>query len=479
MNILFDGFNGELSEIVGNLLVKMPVDSYIVVQDAAAQSYVKPGGRVLGYEDCKHGTYGHVDWNTVRPIERDLIISMAYCEVITLKMLERLAPAGIDVGTYEIRKRLYYRHLRYWNHLILEDKIQACIMNTIPHVMYDFVIYHLCRHYNIPVLLFYRMPTLPGKNISKYLLHEIEKPGIEFRQRYEELKSRLTPDEHNHVVLAPSMQAYFDEHQPNKKAVAFTGVIRKTAPWSPAGLLKKVRYYGKVLLSGDTGMMRNLISWHWKASRVKAIYRELARTPDLSKKYIYVALHYQPECTTSPMAGPFVHQILMIQLLAHVLPKDVLLYVKEHPRENLVIDLSFYEDMHALPNVRLMPRNFDSQKLIDSSLAVATGTGTAGWEALLRGKPVIMFGHYFYQYAPGVFHVGSIEECRAAVDEIVAGKAAPDINDLRLFLKAAEDFVIDGWADFRYEKLATISRQQNLDKTSEALLRELRRHTGS
>ena len=32
-------------------------------------------------------------------------------------------------------------------------------------------------------------------------------------------------------------------------------------------------------------------------------------------------------------------------------------------------------------------------KLIDKCKAVATITGTSGWEALIRGKPVLHFGY--------------------------------------------------------------------------------------
>ena len=40
--------------------------------------------------------------------------------------------------------------------------------------------------------------------------------------------------------------------------------------------------------------------------------------------------------------------------------------------------------------------------LIKGSVAVATITGTAGWEALFHGKPVIAFGLAWYRWAQGV-----------------------------------------------------------------------------
>ena len=48
--------------------------------------------------------------------------------------------------------------------------------------------------------------------------------------------------------------------------------------------------------------------------------------------------------------------------------------------------------------VRFMPRGFNSFRLQEHAEAIATVAGTAGFEALFREKPVIMFGHWFYQY---------------------------------------------------------------------------------
>ena len=64
--------------------------------------------------------------------------------------------------------------------------------------------------------------------------------------------------------------------------------------------------------------------------RLKKTYDRLCSDPDLSQPYIYVALHYQPEQTTSPSGGVYVHQDLMVGLLASHLPSGWKIYVKEH-----------------------------------------------------------------------------------------------------------------------------------------------------
>ncbi|HYG14550.1 MAG TPA: hypothetical protein VEC12_02285, partial [Bacteroidia bacterium] len=63
---------------------------------------------------------------------------------------------------------------------------------------------------------------------------------------------------------------------------------------------------------------------------------------------------------------------------------------------------------------------------------------TAGYEALYKGKPCLMFGYFFYNYAPGVLHIRTNEQCAAAVKKITSGEQIFDVRDLKFFLKAVE-----------------------------------------
>ena len=39
--------------------------------------------------------------------------------------------------------------------------------------------------------------------------------------------------------------------------------------------------------------------------------------------------------------------------------------------------------------------------------AVATATGTLGWQAVMNKVPVLMFGEYFYKDAPEVYRIST------------------------------------------------------------------------
>ena len=110
-------------------------------------------------------------------------------------------------------------------------------------------------------------------------------------------------------------------------------------------------------------------------------------------------LHYQPEQTTCPCGDIFVDQKLCVELLLKHLPLNYKIYIKEHPSQfnrylighsSRMSDL--YNDLVKNERVKLISTDVDSFELIKHTKAVSTITGTVGWEAMVRQKPVIAFG---------------------------------------------------------------------------------------
>ena len=132
------------------------------------------------------------------------------------------------------------------------------------------------------------------------------------------------------------------------------------------------------------------------------------KNPDLTKKYVYYPLHYQPEASTIVCAQKYEKQLFYIDSWAKSLPADTMLYVKEHYAVLGHRELSFYRELRKYPNVVLIDPLVDTFSLIKNSVAVTTLTGTAGWEAMLLRKPVFLGGRIFYEDAPGVIRVDDI-----------------------------------------------------------------------
>ncbi|HWY36795.1 MAG TPA: hypothetical protein VNX68_19270 [Nitrosopumilaceae archaeon] len=193
-----------------------------------------------------------------------------------------------------------------------------------------------------------------------------------------------------------------------------------------------------------------------RTKKLKASYQNILSKVDYNSPYILVGLMYQPERTSSPDGGVFVHQYLMIELLSAAIPKSWTIYVKEHATQFMMyIDQTrnewFYHDIQKLGNIKFVDTNSDTYKLIDNSKAVATLTGTMGFESVVRGKAVLCFGYAWYRGCEGVFSVDSIETLRMEIEKIENGYA-PDIEKVKKYVQALEETGIRGFVEPYYEK---------------------------
>ena len=430
----------------------------------------------------------HVDWDALRPLDGDLIEKMRECEAVFLTMMTRYEKRQII--SYQERKRRYLRQLRYWNHVLEERSIGLFLANNIPHEGCDYIIYALCKLKNIPTLFFYQDPIKD----RLLLLKDWEDPIPGLRKRVEKLKR-----EHALSERPVELSSTFEKHYTLQTQMAKG---QGTVPWymhrpmPPSvrrwhdvvlpmllrDLPNFMRHAGFFLTRPFTQNFWSRIMYNWrKSDRERTMFNFYdAHTviPDLSRQYLYVPLHMQPECSTCPMAGAFNDQLLIVQMLSTLLPPGILLYVKEHPVQRDVAkgrDIAFYKDLVAVSQVRLVPQNYNTFHLLAHCIAVATATGEAGFEALFREKPVFMFGHRFYQYAPGVFPIHTVEECKEALHAILERGMKPLLPDVRIFLKALEEVCITGCIDTTYQKMTVLSEEENVHSVSCALTERLQR----
>ncbi len=187
----------------------------------------------------------------------------------------------------------------------------------------------------------------------------------------------------------------------------------------------------------------------------------LEKDPVIGENYIYFPLHLQPEASTLPNAQIYSRQELAIHMISSCLPENIKLYVKEHPaywmstgRHDYVSDSRskrYYDAINGLHNVRIIKHNIPSTKLIDDSVAIATINGSAGWEAILREKPVIMFGNSFYKNIEEVYKIKTQEECYQAIDEIVnQGKGKVSKKTVAVYLKTIGETSVIGSNDYDF-----------------------------
>ncbi|OGJ13876.1 hypothetical protein A2585_01685 [Candidatus Nomurabacteria bacterium RIFOXYD1_FULL_39_12] len=285
-----------------------------------------------------------------------------------------------------------------------------------------------------------------------------------------ELENRFQYDFDKNTLIRPKTRF---EMRRKKQRVDIINVllplIFKIRPKHWATLLKSPR----LIMVG----IRNEFRYYSAIQRSKKLakfYDRHAEIPDLKQKYIYFPLHLQPELSTAPMAGSFVDQLLITQMVGYSLPKNVYIYVKENPFQDFTKrELNFYQDLLDIPQVRFVPMNFDTYELTDHSIALVTATGTAGLEALYRGKPVLLFGSIFYQYAKGVYRISNNDVCKQTLTAILKHKTSPTTQDIKLYLKSLERTTINGYIDLDYKKDTKVSQKVSNSNISKALINEI------
>lgn len=132
------------------------------------------------------------------------------------------------------------------------------------------------------------------------------------------------------------------------------------------------------------------------------------KAADMSKKYVYFPLHFQPEASTIVCAQKYEKQLYFLDSLAKSLPADTVIYAKEHYSFLGSREMSFYKALAEYPNIELINPWEDSIQLIRNCQCLATLTGTAGQEAMMLRKPVIMGGDILYKDGPGVMRIDDI-----------------------------------------------------------------------
>jgi hypothetical protein len=201
-------------------------------------------------------------------------------------------------------------------------------------------------------------------------------------------------------------------------------------------------------------------------------YRQSARDlPD--GPFVIFFMHYQPERSSLPEGLLFVQQWLALRLLCWALPEGWRLVVREHPSMWLqplditVRTADLYQEIATLPNVSLCSMDLDTFEVIDRCRAVATLTGSVGFQAILRNRPVLALGLPAYKDHAACFNVSSLDEMRAALQVIATQSLADRFSDAALisYLKWVEqnsncvDPTEGDWLKARWKNFEDIYRR--------------------
>ena len=403
------------------------------------------------------------------PVGEDLIKKCSVAELTVLTMMNKKYESLL----IDERKHFYYELLRYWNGVITKFKPDVIIFPVAPHTVYDFVIYSLAKLLNIKTVMF--ETTWVGDRLI--VLNDFVKGSIKLKESVENLQE----SSYSFNNLSSDIRSYY-KLQRNLKDDSMPPYERdlRQGYYGINLLARKLRVVARAMRDGSIfNKTFSRIARKLKGD-LKTEYLKLQVEPDFNRKYIYIPLNYQPERTTSPQGGIFVDQLLMIEMLSYSIPDDWVIYVKEHPTQWMprgTIYFSYrykgyYEAVSKLKNVKIIPIDVDTYTAINNSQAVATVTGTAGWEAVLRSKPAIVFGYPWYQHCHGVFSVNDVELCKRAIKEIKNGFSVNQ-KEVVNYLAGLSKASIHGYLDMQGEKVSLLIGEENTNNILRALINEI------
>ncbi len=464
--------------------------------DAAAIAAINPDVHFIPSTDAALGLpAANAPWD-LPALEPTLLKALAFNESIALHMMDRMDP-GCGAGfTHDQRRRHYHVLLRYWLGAILALRPDLIVFSIAPHIVFDYVLFSLAKQLGIPTLMFERL-GLPGRVF----------PVADYDQGSPALRSwrETTPPAAIEDLPAPfqswlrdafaggsAMPANFarklERYQLNSGAqlpslthsilheVKRSLVLLKRSGHgsTPNSYLRSARFP-----HGRAGQLETFVS------RVKGIlfkraltrlHDALARQPEGDEKFVFLALHYQPERATVPMGGAFGDQTLIVDLLASALPPGWKLYVKEHPwqlqpfgRGEVQRSAAFYAQIYRHPSVVLLPRGMPSAQLVRSAQAVATVTGSVGWDALCAGVPVLLFGAAWYQHGPGAMRIEDRAGLAAQLASIAAGQK-PHREEVVTFVSALARLCVPGVLEANVEAVEELDEAEVAPGMAEALI---------
>ncbi|MGH8856250.1 MAG: hypothetical protein ACREWI_18445, partial [Telluria sp.] len=316
---------------------------------------------------------------------------------------------------------------------------------------FAYILYSVARGLGINVFFFAQIQVRDSFIIAR----SIEDMFAPIRTEYQRLRESGGP-----VALSGRVKIEFDRRSDRQKPF-YTGV--SDLKWS-----RKIYEWNKLAFRIDTRLrvhrlLRNVLAY-WRARKPM---------PPAGAPFVYFPLHLQPEASTSAMGGVFVDQYFAVELLARALPDGWTLVVKEHPAQYFAKrEYGFYKRIGRIKNVRLVSRSIDTYALIDQCRAVASITGTAGWEALFTDKPVLVLGNAIYRGAPGTVSVDDPAELAARLAEIAQGEyPRRSSEDLERFLAAIGQCSHEGVVDTVYLRDSDLTVQRAIETQAAALMR--------
>ena len=162
----------------------------------------------------------------------------------------------------------------------------------------------------------------------------------------------------------------------------------------------------------------------------------------IDQQYVLFAAQFEPERTLCPDAGYFFDTLKFLKLIREGIPAEYKIVYKEHPSNfrspirydnNRLVEL-YLEILTTVSDVWFLDWREDQYRAIDGAKAVVTQTGTAAWEARVRGTPSLIFGDAWFRGCPGIAHAETSLDVSRYFDQLRGQKVDLTVESMRNYL---------------------------------------------
>ena len=342
----------------------------------------------------------------------DLASIQSYDSLMTgLEHLERKSKSFVwrhhNLDSISDSKDYYYIVVDLLTKYLIEKNINLILFFEIPHLFSDTVCYQIAKEKSIATLIL--TPSIfPDRFFSLQSIEDNGKfPDLLHEENFDSYS--IDPKEEKVWQYMKGVEQYRGELGTlNWQGILMLFVnIISTQPSKILKINLLLEYIKRMRKIAST-----LPKWRYPFSNYfdtrhldyfETIVEHENKEFDLDLNFVYFPLHLQPEMTTAAIGGQYSDQLLAIEKLSRILPSNYFIFVKENPKQGgQMRGQQFFGRLNRIRNVQWLPSWANTHELIDKCQFVATITGTVGWEAICKGKIVLVFGMPWYRNLTGV-----------------------------------------------------------------------------
>ena len=381
-------------------------------------------------------------------------------ENLFYRLIDRVA---IKPLTTIQKRNFYFEILKYWKIFFKKNKIEILIFESHPHTFYEIIPFFLAKNLKIKTVIM-KLTSIPNYSL---LDTNLNLPG-----GYINLENRFDENyEYINKIIFSNKKYGKDKRAHSLNKIKHVDIFNNPLKYiySRISSIFKLFKFRKKKSAYNLNFFEFVIELckrDYQKTVLRRYVKNKSEVPDLSKKYIYFALHYQPERSTDPQSSYYSDQLIPLSILNNLIPDDYVIYVKEHPRQlnDNFPDIrkkhfrskKFYDEMLKLEKVKMVDLYFPSEKLIENARLNCSCTGTNVWEGLKKyKKPGLHFGHTWLNAclsAPSIIEKNE-DQIKSIITSLLNKSTDEVFKDYKDFLKYISNYGIITSNDTPYEYL--------------------------